>query len=260
MRRISFGARTYNANIGRFDRVDPLADNYYSLSPYNYVGNNPVKNTDPTGMSCKGCGKDGEDITPLEINGHYAYIGTCPICPNSKEYDIFRDSKSLFTYDSPTGIDFNGEGSAIVTLSRQNNPASSILAGGMMIAGALAADDVTGIGVLDDPAIPVVLAGTAIVEGITYIGYEIYQSYNPDNSPVNYHVPPKTLPGFPDARRDKPKSGRARWVLPDGKILEWDYQHGDVEVYNNKGKHQGSADPNTGEMTKEPVPGRTTQK
>jgi len=29
--------------------VDPLAGKYYSISPYVYVGNNPLKRTDPTG-------------------------------------------------------------------------------------------------------------------------------------------------------------------------------------------------------------------
>lgn len=34
----------------RFLTVDPLAEEYYSWSPYVYVGNNPIKRTDPTGM------------------------------------------------------------------------------------------------------------------------------------------------------------------------------------------------------------------
>ncbi|MDR0823786.1 MAG: hypothetical protein LBN74_01735 [Prevotella sp.] len=34
----------------RFLTVDPLAEEYYSWSPYVYVGNNPIKRIDPTGM------------------------------------------------------------------------------------------------------------------------------------------------------------------------------------------------------------------
>jgi hypothetical protein len=41
--------------------------------------------------------------------------------------------------------------------------------------------------------------------------------------------------------------------------LEWDYQHGKVEKYNKKGKHQGEYDPNTGEQTKPPEPGREVE-
>ncbi len=49
LNRIGFGARTYNATIGRFDRVDPLAHKYPSLSPYCYVANNPILYVDPDG-------------------------------------------------------------------------------------------------------------------------------------------------------------------------------------------------------------------
>ena len=36
--------------LGRFMMMDPHAENYYSISPYAYVGNNPIKYIDPTGM------------------------------------------------------------------------------------------------------------------------------------------------------------------------------------------------------------------
>lgn len=44
-----FGARYYMPEIGRWMSVDPLADSYPDWSPYNYVLNNPVSLTDPTG-------------------------------------------------------------------------------------------------------------------------------------------------------------------------------------------------------------------
>jgi len=40
------------------------------------------------------------------------------------------------------------------------------------------------------------------------------------------------------------------------KILEWDYQHGEVEMYNGQGEYLGSFDPNTGQMNKPAVRGR----
>ena len=44
-----YGARQYNALLGRWDRVDPLAEKYYSVSPYAYCANNPVLLIDPNG-------------------------------------------------------------------------------------------------------------------------------------------------------------------------------------------------------------------
>jgi hypothetical protein len=43
---------------------------------------------------------------------------------------------------------------------------------------------------------------------------------------------------------------RRRWKDDDGTILEWDYQHGTVEVYNPRGRHIGEFDPLTGVQTK----------
>ena len=38
---------------------------------------------------------------------------------------------------------------------------------------------------------------------------------------------------------------------------EWDHTHGDIEVYDRKGIHLGSADPSSGKIYKPAVPGRT---
>ena len=78
----------------------------------------------------------------------------------------------------------------------------------------------------------------------------------------DYHPAPKSLSAYPDATYAKGKTRmkggalRKRWKLSDGKIMEWDYQHGALETYDKRGNHLGEYDPVTGAQTKPANPKR----
>ena len=46
-----YGARYYDPALGRFIMLDPLCEKYYSISPYAYALNNPVRLVDPDGKT-----------------------------------------------------------------------------------------------------------------------------------------------------------------------------------------------------------------
>ena len=45
-----YGARFYDAQLGRWHTSDPMAEVAYGWSPYRYGYNNPLKYSDPSGM------------------------------------------------------------------------------------------------------------------------------------------------------------------------------------------------------------------
>ena len=45
-----FEARYADTRFGRFTTLDPMAEKYYSVSPYSYCAGNPVRFVDPSGM------------------------------------------------------------------------------------------------------------------------------------------------------------------------------------------------------------------
>ena len=89
----------------------------------------------------------------------------------------------------------------------------------------------------------------------------------PFNGDHGYHPPPIGLAAFPDAvkadSKTKVRGGgglRKRWKDSKGRILEWDSQHGAVEMYDKQGKHLGEFDAITGEQTKPAQSGRRVEK
>ena len=73
-----YGARQHDPILCRWDRIDPLCEDYYPYSPYNYCLDNPVKNTDPDGKAVE-TGWDifnvGLDIASLSSNVKNGNVG-----------------------------------------------------------------------------------------------------------------------------------------------------------------------------------------
>jgi RHS repeat-associated protein len=105
-----FHARMYNPQIGRSFQVDPRADLFPSLSPFSFLGNNPISSIDPTGM-INGKLDDGNDGGGDSGGGNDSDSGTSGDDFNSNN-DPFSNNDDwsndndfdYFDYDGYDGI------------------------------------------------------------------------------------------------------------------------------------------------------------
>ena len=102
-----YSARMHDAALGRFTTVDPMAEKYYSISPYVYVANNPLKYIDLRGDSISvvdlyAQDKQGNLINPNQVKAFEFLAST-------------KEGKSLLANyaakgQTVAGITFNKEG------------------------------------------------------------------------------------------------------------------------------------------------------
>lgn len=196
-------ARYFNSGFGRFSSPDPLAASANPIRPqswnrYSYTYNNPYKFTDPTGMIPDWVQQDGEvfydsrvvdQASAIELYGDGATYR-----PNGDQYTASDGSKvelgDLGFFKQDGVIKTNGDRAENALANQSVDYSGSIIMWGGTISGGLVVDDVTGIGVADDPAIPVIIAGAAVAAVVAKAVHEIskIQAKPPGPQGVQYSL------------------------------------------------------------------------
>ena len=91
-----YGARQHDPILARWDRIDPLCEKYYSVSPYAYCGSNPIKYVDLHGDSLS---LDGEERALEECIGVMNKYGTGEYKMNNGQVVHDLQGKTPNAYD-----------------------------------------------------------------------------------------------------------------------------------------------------------------
>lgn len=92
-----YGARQYYPVVPVWDRMDPLCEKYYGVSPYAYCHNNPIMRIDPDGMDDY-YNEDGQYLGTDKKESDYIYI------TQKGKYKQLKDGRYVINTNSKIGL------------------------------------------------------------------------------------------------------------------------------------------------------------
>ncbi len=148
-----FHARILYSAIGpQFMSVDPLAEDYYDVSPYAYGLNNPIRYNDPTGMSANDTITVNKDIPEVTVTANrFSPAGTRALDPISGFWGWVGYYTFGRTYES--GNYSNGNLPVIRTIWNVNS--DGVVTGVVPLTGT--------------PPIPTFKGGSLFIKGFKYV-------------------------------------------------------------------------------------------